>query len=141
MNHSPETFAADGWRKYDAPHGFTGTVTPFWYREVEGVLTLGLIVEARHCNEHLGTMHGGALMTFADVVGGFAASRALGHQRNATIQLQTHFTAVSREGDFIHCIPEVIRQTRDILFIRGTIRTDERVVTSFDGIWKVLAER
>lgn len=139
--YTPETLAADGWRRHDVPHGFSGTVAPFWFREVEGRLVIGLIVEKRHCNEHLGTMHGGALMTFADVCGGFAVVRALGHSRCATIQLQTHFTAASREGDFIQCEPEVVRQTKDLLFLRGMIHAGDRVALSFDGIWKVLAER
>ncbi|MCE7798555.1 PaaI family thioesterase [Sphingobium sufflavum] len=141
MTHSPATLVADGWQNYPAPHGFSATVAPFWFRVVDDVLSLGLLVEKRHCNEHLGTTHGGALMTFADVAGGFAVSRALGHSRCATIQLQTHFTAASREGDFIQCEPQIVRQTRDVLFVRGLIHAGERVAVGFDGIWKVLAER
>lgn len=141
MSHSPATLAADGWQTYAPPHGFTANVAPFWYRDRGGIFSVGLIVEARHCNEHLGTLHGGASMTFADVAGGFAVSRALGHNRCATVQLQTHFTAAAREGDFIRCDPEIVRQTRDLLFLRGTMATAERTVLSFDGIWKVLGER
>ncbi|MET0239646.1 MAG: PaaI family thioesterase [Sphingobium sp.] len=140
--HSLETLAADGWLKFGGDmHAFSGNVAPFWFREGDRGLSLLLKIEARHCNEHLGTMHGGALMTFADIAGGFAVARALGHQRLATIQLQTHFTAAARQGDFVQCAVEIVRQTTDIVFIRGTMEANGRTVISFDGIWKVLAER
>lgn len=136
-----ESLTANGWQKYPGPSGFSSTVAPFWFRVRDDRLSIGFFVEARHCNEHLGTLHGGAAMTFADIAGGFRTALTLGHQRCATLQLQTHFTAVAREGEFVSCEPEVVRQTRDILFLRGVAGTAERAVISFDGIWKILPER
>ncbi|MET0364938.1 MAG: PaaI family thioesterase [Sphingobium sp.] len=136
-----ETLKADGWQIFPAPRGFSGQMAPLWFQIVEERLSVGFFVAAGHCNEHLGTLHGGAAMTFADIAGGFRTALTLGHQRCATLQLQTHFTAVAREGEFVSCDPEIVRQTKDILFLRGILRTRERAVLSFDGIWKVLADR
>lgn len=141
MSHSPATLAADGWQKQETLQGFSSNVGPFWYRDAADIFSVGFIVQPGHCNEHLGTAHGGALLTFADIVGGWVVSRALGHFRCATIQLQSHFTAACRAGEFVQCDPEVVRQTRDVVFMRGTLVAGDRTVLSFDGIWKVLAER
>jgi acyl-coenzyme A thioesterase PaaI-like protein len=140
VGERPENLVADGWTK-DEAGGFTGHISPFWHRVVEGVLSIGFFAEARHCNEHLGTVHGGAILTFADVAGGFTAFRALGHSRCATVNLQAYFLAPPKRGQFISCTPEITRQTRDLLFIRALIHSDGRTVASTEGLWKVLAVR
>ncbi|HEX7852410.1 MAG TPA: PaaI family thioesterase [Sphingobium sp.] len=140
MIPTPESLTADGWQTYTLT-GFSSNLAPFWFRVVNDQLSAGFFVAGSHCNEHLGTLHGGAAMTFADIAGGFRTALTLGHQRCATLQLQTHFTAVAREGEFVWCEPEVVRQTKDIIFLRGVMRTKERAVLSFDGIWKVLGEK
>lgn len=140
MATTQDSLLTDGWKIHEMT-GFSSILAPLWFRLVEDRLSVGFFVTASHCNEHLGTLHGGAAMTFADIAGGFRTALTLGHQRCATLQLQTHFTAVAREGEFISCEPEVVRQTRDILFLRGVLQTAERPVLAFDGIWKVLAER
>jgi uncharacterized protein (TIGR00369 family) len=137
---TPEILQAEGWTIHGG-EGFTAHLSPFWYKMVEDRLAVGFIAEERHCNTHLGTVHGGALMTFADIAGGFAVARALGHQRCATVQLQTQFTAVPRRGEFVHCVVEIVRQTRDLIFLRAVVESAGRIVVSFDGIWKALAER
>lgn len=141
MPYTPETLTAAGWQTQDTLQGFSSHVSPFWHRDTGDLFCVGFFVEPAHCNEHLGTAHGGALLTFADIVGGWAVSRALGHYRCATIQLQSQFTAAARAGDFVWCEPEIVRQTRDVIFMRSKMVTDDRTVMSFDGIWKVLAER
>jgi acyl-coenzyme A thioesterase PaaI-like protein len=131
---------ADGWTAMTV-EGFSGTVAPFWFRRTEGVLSIGLITEPRHANNHIGTLHGGAIMTFGDIAGGFAVADVLGHTRCATVHLHTYFTSTGKIGEFVHCTPEVTRHARDLVFVRGLIKADERNIASIEGMWKVLQER
>jgi uncharacterized protein (TIGR00369 family) len=137
---NPESLLAAGWERLDVG-GFTGHVGPFWRRHEEGQRIIGLIVEDRHCNLHLGTVHGGVVMTFADIALGSGVSYALGHNRCATASLQTQFVAVARVGQFLTCKAEVIRTSKQLVFVRGLIVADDRIIANADGIWKVMEEK
>jgi uncharacterized protein (TIGR00369 family) len=59
------------------------------------------------CNRR-GVIHGGALMGWADTMGGMTASAALSNdQRTATIESKTNFFAPIPKGDTAHavCVP------------------------------------
>lgn len=132
-----EKLVAEGWERLDVG-GFTGQVGPFWRRLDEGLRVIGLIVDERHCNLHLGTVHGGVVMTFSDIALGSGVSHALGHNRCATASLQTQFVSVARVGEFLHCKAEVIRTSKQLVFVRGLVMAGERIVANADGIWKVM---
>lgn len=135
---TPDKLLADGWERVEVG-GFTGHVGPFWIRRGDdGLRTLGLIVEPQHCNLHLGTIHGGVVMTFADIGLGCGVSDALGHNRCATASLQTQFVAVARIGQLVTCKAEVIRVSKQLVFVRGLIVADDRIIANADGIWKVM---
>lgn len=140
MIATPESLKAEGWASVELG-GFSGVAGPFWMRTDNGRRSLGLFIEDRHCNNHLGTVHGGLVMTFADMGLGVAVSDALGHNRCATISMQTQFISVARVGEFITCKAEIIRATKQIVFVRGFILADERIVASADGMWKVMEPR
>ena len=123
------------------PEGFSGVVGPLWRRGTGTELVIGFIAGAPHGNEHLGTVHGGVLMTFADVAFGFGVVQALGNANCATAQLQLHFVAAGRTGEFITCRPEVIKRTSQLVFMRGLIAAGEKTIASADGMWKVLEPR
>ena len=131
-----------GWEKIHTG-GFTHEVGPFWRREIEGQLEIGLIVESRHCNNHLGTLHGGMVMTFADIALGSGAAKRLGEPRfnGVTASLNMQFVAVAHVGEFISCKPEVIHQGKQMFFMRGLIVTDKKIVASCEGIWKLLSRK
>ncbi|MFT3930614.1 MAG: PaaI family thioesterase [Spongiibacteraceae bacterium] len=140
MIATPESLKADGWERVELG-GFSGVAGPFWMRADNGRRSLGFIIEDRHCNNHLGTIHGGMVMTFADMGLGVAVSDVLGHNRCATLSLQTQFVSVARIGEFITCKAEIIRSTRSIVFVRGFIMAEDRIVASSDGMWKVMEPR
>lgn len=135
----PESLKADGWKLIEAD-GFTGHVGPFWMLDNDGEKTLGLLIEQRHANIHMGTLHGGVVMTFADIALGSGVAAVLREQRLncATLSLQTQFVSVARMGDFITCTPEIVRQSRQIIFVRGLIKAGEKTIASVEGLWKVL---
>ena len=134
-----ERLQAEGWQRVEVG-GFSGVICPFWVHRDDG-LTIGFLSEQRHANNHMGTVHGGVLMTFADVALGYGAVEQLGGAYCATVQLQAHMVATPKVGEFISCRPEVIRRTRAMLFMRGLILADDRTVASVDGIWKILEPR
>ena len=125
------------WARIDAD-GFSAVVGPYLTRGAGADLTVGMIIEPRHCNNHLGTLHGGALMTFADVAFGIATVGVLGGPYCATAQLQVHFVATAKVGEFITCRPEIVRRSKQLVFLRGLFVVDSKIVASVDGIWKVL---
>jgi acyl-coenzyme A thioesterase PaaI-like protein len=136
----PEALRSEGWTQFETG-GFSAMLGPFWFRGSGAEADVGFVAQPKHCNNHIGTVHGGVLMTFADIALGYAVVQALGAPRCATAQLQTHFVAVARIGAFISCRPEIIRQTSQLIFLRGLISAGDKIVASADGIWKVLELR
>lgn len=141
-----DSLRAKGWEQLDIG-GFTGVVGPFWRRRQAQGLELGLLVEERHSNNHLGTIHGGVVMTFADIALGSGVLNKLRENLSAppppvvTTSLQTQFIAVAHIGDFIHCQPEAIYQGKQLVFVRGLIKSGEKLISSAEGIWKILDKR
>ena len=137
-----ETLKTEGWETITTD-GFTGNVGPFWMLDKDGERSMGLFVEERHTNMHMGSLHGGVVMTFADIALGSGVVSVLGEKSKscATLSLQTQFVSVARVGDFISCTPEVIRQSKSIIFVRGLIKVGEKTIASSEGLWKLLESR
>lgn len=136
----PDALAATGWNVVPT-RVFSAAIGTCWSRSEAGRHTLGFIAGPEQANDHIGTVHGGALMTFADIALGFGVVHLLGAPHCATAQLQLQFVAAARIGDFVTCEAEVIRQTRQLIFMRGLIRANDRTVASAEGIWKVIEPR
>jgi uncharacterized protein (TIGR00369 family) len=130
--------AAAGWTVQEGA-AFTRHVGPIWMREVGDGIRLGLLVESKHLNR-ANNVHGGMLMTFADQAMALAARRATGGKRHATIELNTQFVGAVKLGEFVEAHPEVVRATRSVIFMRGTMFVGKRVVVTTNGIWKILEE-
>lgn len=128
---------ADGWTLLAGTH-FNETAGPYWVRREDGVRVVGLLGEERHGNGYVGTVHGGVLMTFADIALGMGVVDAADTRDCVTLQLQMQFTASAPIGGFLTCRPELVRRTSQIVFMRGLIMTGERTVASADGMWKLL---
>jgi uncharacterized protein (TIGR00369 family) len=135
-----EFLEAAGWTR-STGRGFTGHLGPLWVREAETERAVGMFVEDYHCNDFYGTLHGGVVMTLADIGLGHGVARVLGGLGCVTVSLQTQFVATARVGDFVICHSEVIRQSKHLVFVRGLITTGDVTVASAEGIWKVLAPR
>ena len=136
----PADLKAAGWVAHDI-ESFTGQLGTIWTQGFGAGRVVGFVVDPRHANTHLGTCHGGAIMTFADTALGFGVVDVLGDANCATAQLQLHFVSAVRVGDFVTCRPEVIRRSAQLVFVRGLICVDDKTVANADGIWKVLDPR
>jgi acyl-coenzyme A thioesterase PaaI-like protein len=131
----PESLKAAGWKNHE-PDGFSAQLGTCWIGGTRDNRMLGFLAAAKHTNI-AGNVHGGALLTFADICLGYKAYEAGDRAPMVTAQLQMQFVSAARAGDFIIGRPEVIRRTRHIIFVRGLISVGDRVVASTDGIWKV----
>lgn len=127
--------AAEGWTAMP-DRGFIELVGPLWQKREPDGLACGFMAEARHLNRG-GIVHGGMLMTFADQAIGFASIEAAPEGRRATIQLDTHFVAAVREGDFVVARCRVVRRTRSVMFMTATLTVGETVAATANGIWKM----
>jgi uncharacterized protein (TIGR00369 family) len=86
-----------------------------------------------------GITHGGFLMSLMDSGMGTAAHRMLGPQaRAATISFDVKFISASTTGDVLLGTAKVLKKTRSLVFMQGEIRCGERLISTAEGIWKVL---
>jgi acyl-coenzyme A thioesterase PaaI-like protein len=135
-----ETLRSAGWSSLEGT-GFTSTLGLIWRRGQGPDLTVGFLSDARHCNNDARIVHGGALMTFADIGLGFGVARAHGATNLVTAHLQMNFVAAAPVGAFIHVRPEIVRKGAQLIFVRGLVLADDKTVASADGMWKVLEPR
>ncbi len=129
---------AAGWRRMPA-EGYPALIGPFWAKRREGGegWRYGFLAEPRHLNDG-GVIHGGMLMSFADDVLGLTVWEAAGRRMCTTVQLNTHFIAPLRVGEFLEGEAEILRATRTVVFVRGLLRVGDRTCVAADGVWKIL---
>jgi uncharacterized protein (TIGR00369 family) len=117
--------------------GFMQSAGPTWRRREGEALRLALLTGDQHANRN-GVVHGGVILALADHGLGMISLDRTGHSNQATISLNVQFVSPAALGDFVEVDAEVVRQTRSIVFLRGTLRVGSRVVATADGIWKIL---
>ena len=129
---------AEGWRKLPAVR-YTAAIGPSWVKLLDGRPIVGLEALEHLGNDNLGIVHGGAIMTFADMALGCGVAHALGGKAIfVTAQMNVYFTAAAKVGEFITCQAEVVRKTSSLVFVRGLIEAGGRTVASADGMFKLL---
>jgi uncharacterized protein (TIGR00369 family) len=127
---------AHGWNRVEG-HNFGELVGPIWRR---GDSLFGFVAVTKHSN-HIGIVHGGMLMTFADQAMGMTGRHMTGEKPHATIELNIQFVGAVQLGDFVEAHCEVVRETRSLLFIESKLKVGTRTVATASGIWKILGER
>lgn len=141
-----EELKTGGWRLLPTVR-YSAALGPVWARVTDTGPEVGLDAQEHLGNDSFGIVHGGAIMTFADMALGFAVGNALrgrssfGEENAApfvTAQLQVHFTSAGQVGSFILAKPEVVRLTSQMVFVRTLIEAEGRTIASADGIFKLL---
>jgi len=94
-----------------------------------------------HGNSASCVVHGGALATAFDVALGNASWDAASQKPCATVQLNIHYVGALQLGEFAEIAVELIKATRSLVFLRGTMRVDSRIIATADGVWKILEWR
>ena len=125
-----------GWTEHH-PRGFTGYLGSLWKQGEPDNRQNGFFVTEEHSNTHLGTLHGGAFMTFADVCLGLAIADAIGGPHCATVNLNMHYVSTVKLGTFVYGQPRLIKRTSNLAFVHGLFFVGEKTVARADGIWKI----
>jgi uncharacterized protein (TIGR00369 family) len=112
-------------------------VGPVFDRGTIGAKTYALRVEARHVNNR-GILHGGMLMTLADMTLGQAVWDATENAPCATLNMQLHFLRPGKEGDIVQVTPLLVRRTRALVFMRGDFTVEGELIFTAASVWKLL---
>lgn len=129
----------DGWTAFGDP-GFVALTGPVFHRTVEGRKHFAFRAEAKHANL-VGIVHGGMLVTFADRALSIVARDAIGGADCVTIEMSLQFVGAGRIGAVIETVPEIVRRTSSLIFVRTVLTSGDRTLAAISGIWKALNER
>ena len=125
-----------GWQPAEQFDPFEAYMGPYFDRFKDGQREFAFYIDDRHTNA-AGVAHGGALMTFADAALGYALWDATDRAPCVTVSQQTSFQSAATVGDLITTRPEVVRKTREIVFMRADFKVADRVVFTATAIWKI----
>lgn len=134
-----DTLVADGWAPLDSG-GFIEIVGQIYFKEDGDAVRYGFIADPRFKNRR-SVLHGGYLSAFADRTLALAGRRVNDSGPQATIELSVRFIDAVQIGEFVESVPEVVRKTRSVIFVRGTMMVGARTVATADGIWRIFAPR
>jgi uncharacterized protein (TIGR00369 family) len=126
-----------GWKRWQFrdPTRFNAFLEPLLVK-VEGEIAR-VRMHPRHEHSNMrGDVHGGALLGFMDVAL-FAAARGFGVLQAGgavTLDLAAQFIGGGAIGEPLEARLELLRETKNMLFLRGLIVQDDRpVIASFTG--------
>lgn len=108
---------------------------PFYHRmEDDGQIRCAFRVENKHLNG-AGNVHGGAFMSFADYCL-FAVASPVLQGPGVTVSFGCEFLDAAREGELIEGFTEITRAGGSMIFLRGLLKSGERLLFTFSGTIK-----
>lgn len=123
-----------GWSER-AGHGFSGLVGPLWTRREGDDWAYGLLTGEQHANR-AELVHGGLIATLMDQAISAVGWEAVSRQPCVTVQLDTHYLAAARPGEFLEARAKVLKVTAGLVFLSGEIRAGDGMVASGQGVLK-----
>ena len=139
VNEAPGVEAPEGYLPIQSSAPFGKHNGPIFEKVDGGRFRRGFRVLERHCNQG-GIVHGGMLMTFADVVLGTAAWRRTGRP-TVTVRMVVDFVAPAHLGDWVEGTAELSRETESLIFVEGELRANGRTILTSSGIFKTIEPR
>jgi acyl-coenzyme A thioesterase PaaI-like protein len=122
------------WRTWSRDNFETHT-GPFWHRmEDDGSIRCAFRVENKHLNG-AGNVHGGCFMAFADYCL-FAIAGPILHGPGVTVAFACEFLDAARAGELIEGTGTITRAGGSLIFLRGQLKSGERLVFTFSGTIK-----
>jgi|TARA_B100000401_G_scaffold424171_1_gene352695 uncharacterized protein (TIGR00369 family) len=94
-------------------------------------------VTQNHLNA-AGITHGGYLSALIDAGAGTAAHRSAENAPCVTISLDLKFIGASKIGDEITGNVKILKKTKTLVFLFCELRSNEKIITSASGVWKIL---
>ena len=134
----------EGFKLRHLGDGFMDVNGPLYYRRADGTdrnrgVSLGFRVEMRHCNP-MKVCHGGMLATFTDMLFAVTAHATSDAGRNRflpTISLQLDYLAGAPLGSWEQGEGQVLRATRNMVFLQGLLTADGVPIVRASGIFKI----
>ncbi len=130
----------DGFTPIEHSASFGRYTGPFYDGQDEAGFVRAFRPDERHGNS-LGMVHGGMLMTFADIVLARAVREVATGRPFVTLRMTTDFVTPARTGDWVEGRARVTRQARGVVFVRGRLTVGNRLVLKADGLFRVLTPR
>ena len=123
------------------PVTFNGHVGNLYAKKGEkgtrDAFVMGLRVLAHMCNP-AGGLHGGMMMTMADLVGSMGGTTLIGLRKFVpTVNMTFDFVAPAKVGDWVEGRCEVVRATRSLLFSNIYLTVGEEKILRASGIYKI----
>jgi uncharacterized protein (TIGR00369 family) len=117
--------------------GYNRQIGPM-YRlpDLDGLNRYCFRVATQHMNA-AGTVHGGMLMSLADIAMSRAARLGTEAQNSSTVSLSCDFVSPGRLGEVIEARVRVTRRTRTIVFLSADIVSGGRTLLAASGVWKI----
>ncbi|MGQ0534098.1 MAG: PaaI family thioesterase [Caulobacteraceae bacterium] len=115
-------------------------IGPFYFRSENGRARCAFEPRREHLNGG-GTIHGGALMSFADFSLFAIAHNALAGAHAVTLTCNSEFVGAGRLDGIVEAEGEVVRDTRSVVFIRGLVTQRSHPLLSFSGTLKKIERR
>jgi uncharacterized protein (TIGR00369 family) len=142
-DNPPEGFLRIDWNRGQANPDptFNAHVGNFYMRKgakgTRDELVMGLRVQRHMCNP-AGGLHGGMMMTMADLVGSMVGTTVTGLRKFVpTINMTFDFVAPAKMGDWVEGRCEVVRVTRSLLFTNIYLTVGEEKILRASGIFKI----
>ena len=95
------------------------------------------IINENHLNA-AGITQGGYLSALIDAGAGTAAHRAADNAPCVTISLDIKFIGASKVGDEILGHVKILKKTKTLVFLFCELKSNEKIITSASGVWKIL---
>jgi acyl-coenzyme A thioesterase 13 len=126
-----------GWTTWsNGADPFESSIGPFCFKAREdGRALCGFSPAPSHLNGG-GTIHGGALMSFADFSLFAIAHNALRGQHAVTLTCNSEFLSAGNLDGIVYAEGEVLRETRSLIFVRGVVSQQDRPLLAFSGTLK-----
>jgi len=118
--------------------GFNRFAGPFYRLADDGDARRFAFVALPHHMNGAGTVHGGLLMTFADIAMSRTSRLVSGARSCSTVALNCDFMGPGRLGDLIVATARVTRRTRTLVFLGAELATAGRTVMTATGLWKIV---
>ena len=108
------------------------------FREIsENEFEFKTIVKEKHLNT-AGITHGGYIATIIDSGAGTGAHRVANNSQCVTISLDIKFIGATKLGDEIIGFVKILKRTRSMVFLICHLKSNEKIIASASGIWKIL---
>ena len=123
----------EGWVLQRHSKTFSGHAGPFYIREEGKIAGMGFYAKAHHANM-AGIVHGGAMLTLADMALWDICRREIGMFMGVTVSLNSEFVGAGPVGGFIEASGEMVKAGGKLLFARGIVSCEGATLLNFSGI-------